>query len=673
LSIKPDGLRKVVFSLFLLCAYLPWGNPVFASGSNTLPVPAAGKTPKTVNSAAAVRSLERATSLLASADWEQASFEAKLGESYDPAMADFPYIEALSLAARNAPRADIIARVEYSLSDGLFWRTYTKNDAKVLCARLYAETCQYGDALSRLEGTSITATADADYVRVLALYGLGRVRSARSAVSAALDRWPFDSRFPRVFLEREAKNLPDEAALKIAAVIISRLYLWENDDRFLLILAVPFESDPAVRVRNIRTYRGMGNRDSSTGQVIPLEPLSALYALEYGLLDEAAAVDEIFSAEKTGIRLSDLARLCQLTGSATVRKTIADRLSSYNGIITDDANGDGIIDTRMLYRLGRPVQAEFDRNQDGYPLYTVDCDLGAPTTITGSRGSFTVTYDTYPAVRNVVYGLRKYTLMPLSLSWAPVTWKKQSFDFPGVDFYTIQLTGVESLLTEKLLVTSSSFFTEPATDRPGGEVRVSLEAGVPVSSESRERGQIYAWTTYTRGFPSLTKEDRDGDGYFETTKTYTLTGKLSSVLVDGNGNRKIEYREDYSDDGAVRQRWDSDENGVYEVTCTTSPSGTQITDWMRPDTGDMVRITVENGIPRSVSYGAVIRPVIQDPVAPVWWINKVPVNSAVIVKKINDAFNRESSPVVTCTITVDGKQIQAVRTGGILFAELLDE
>jgi hypothetical protein len=635
-------------------------------------------TGKAVNAAAAVRSLERATDFLGSSDWQQAAFEARVGASYDPSLADFPYIEALALAAQKAPRADILERVEASLVSGLFWRTYDRDDALLLGARLYAETCRYKDALALVAKVKRNPCADRDYARILALYGEGRVPAAREAVSAALSLWPFDSRFARVFLSREAGNKADEASLKISATILSRLHLWENDDRSLLLLAVPFEPDPEARVRNIRVYRSMGKTDGAAGNMITEDSysipfLSALYALEYGVIDESAAVDELFAASAEGLDIAALDRLCPLVADKKLRASIAQRLSSYDGVIVADANGDGIVDSRVQYRLGRPVLALFDSDQDGYPDWTVSCDMGAPVTITGRSGKPVIAYDTYPSVRLVTDGVREYTITPGKLSWAPVAWVRDDLKLDGLDFYTIQLTRAEPVLTDRALLAASAFYVSPDPDRVGGTTKVSLENSVPISAVSTAGGQPYAWITYARGYPVSAREDRDGDGYFETVKTYAVKGRLESVLVDRNGNRKVEYAENYASDGTVTRQWDSDENGSFEITQSVSPGGVETTTWLHPDSGKPVVCIVENGSPRSVSYGGMNLAVLKDPVASVWWIGRMLAASRDSVKRIEDSFNHDATAVVSTTIQVEGKRIYAIRTGGILFAEILGE
>lgn len=657
--------------------------------SSPLAAQSAGGAPKSANKAAAIRSLERAVNLLAAADWDAASFEARLGETYDAAMADFPYIEALSLAAKGSPRADILERVETSLADGYFWRTYSRDEALIFNARLKAETCRYADALALLSKASKISSADADYARAVSLYGLGKSAEARASISRSLERWPFDARFPRLFLTREKSAQASDDATAIAQKIISRLYVWEDNDRELLLLAVPFERDAESRVRDIRTFRSMGKNDrlaeagvrraegsagsaESAGTRSGAEPAYAeqnatVYALEYGIISEEAAEAELFAAEQRGIALDSLHALCRLAGKKAVRDSVETRLDGYEGVIINDANGDGIVDSWTRYRLGRPVKASFDLNQDGYPDYLVDCDLGEPATITVASPAASVTYDKYPAVRSVTAGDREYTMKPLALSWAPVAWTREDLGFDGNAFYTIRTTGKEPPLTDRLLAGASAYYRE------GGKTLVTLDDGIPVSSETREGGKVVSWTTYTRGFPALTKSDLNGDGYFETTSTYDSRGALATVDVDQNGNRRIEYREEYPGDGTIVNRWDSDENGSFDIVWTKTKDGVERTEWAHPDTGRVVVITVENGSPREVSYGGVTKSVVRDPVSNVWWIGRLPQNSRELAKKIDKAFNSGTVPVVSYSITVDAKRLNAVRTGGHTFAELVDE
>ena len=322
---------------------------------------------------------------------------------------------------------------------------------------------------------------------------------------------------------------------------------------------------------------------------------------------------------------------------------------------------------------GVPFTPEFDRDQDGYPDYTVECNLGTPATITGRKGETFITYDTYPKVRSVVSGKREYTLKPLVLSWAPVEWVRQNFALGGNDFFTIRLTRSEPSLTERLLVNVASFYTEPVADRPNAVTRVTLESGVPVSSETRENGRVCERTSYARGYPQSSVADRNGDGYFETTSQYDGKGILSKVLVDANANRVAEYQERYSTDGSLRLMWDSDENGVFEISQTSTKDGTVRTEWLHPVTGIPVVVTTENNSPRSVQYAGKTLPVIKDPLSSVWWVGRIPLESREFAKEIENNFNPQSPTVVSCIVTVANKRVSAVRTSDLIFAEILDE
>jgi len=196
---------------------------------------------------------------------------------------------------------------------------------------------------------------------------------------------------------------------------------------------------------------------------------------------------------------------------------------------------------------------------------------------------------------------------------------------------------------------------------------------VPVSSETREKGRVTGTMTYVRGYPVSSANDRDGDGYFETRSLYSKTGKLLSVMVDRNADRAVEYREDYGENGSVTQRWDSDQNGSFEISRVTSADGTVKTTWIHPVSGLPVSVVVEKGAPRSVTYASETWPVIEDPFESMWWIRRIPAGSRELAKKIVAAFNPEDPSVVSVTINQNGKRICAVQTGGMIFAELLDE
>lgn len=618
----------------------------------------------------ATRLLEQAIATLSSGEYQTAEFQASLGASYDPILADFPYIEALTLAARSAPRKNSIAALERSLAKGMFWRTYDRFDALVLCARFYGETGRYYDSLALLDEAGSRPSPDSDYARAFALFGLGQHAKARDIISKALDRWPFDSRFPRLFLEREKAVSPTAQGKTLASIILSRLYLWEDQDRELLLLSVAFESDSEVRERNIRMYRNMGKND--IGEKTP-SLASTIAALEYGLLTEEYALEEIFSNSHTEIPLEVVTSFSRLVGSARIRDSFKNILRDFEGIITLDSNGDSIVDTKIQYHLGLPFLVEIDTNQDGLIDYAIQCNLGSPTRIDMAEGTQMVVFDTYPHVRSVSVNDREYTLQPLALSWAPVTIVRQDYGLKDLNFYTVSVAQNIPLLTSNLLASHSAFYVEKDQTLDGGTTRVVLQNSIPILCESRENGRLYSWTTYKRGIPEKNLSDRDGDGYFETSKEYDLHGNLLTVTIDKNANRIPEYIERYMADGSLTIQWDSDENGIMDISWTKFADKKERIEYLHPVTAILVRIELDSGNPRSVSYGESIIQVIKDPAADIWWLSRVPSKSREIRAFLEKMHNPSDSPVVVHTTTLDGRSLVVVRTGGKCFVEILNE
>lgn len=622
---------------------------------------------KTVNAAAAYRALERAVSLLNEGRFEQASFEASLGATYDSLMADFPYIEALALIGKNAPRADILARVEMSLSDGLIWRSYERNEAVRLCARLYAETCRYTDALALIDTVSDDLNADADHVRLLSCYGLNRRDDAVALVRQSLERWPFDSRFAEVFLRVEQTYPPDPMRLELARTILSRLYLWQEDRPELLLLAVPYERTNAARERNIRMYRNMMRHDTESAY---FRALAAVRALEYGLVPEEKAVEEIFNLADTGIPRELLFYIDPLLVTDTVRTAFLKQLANFGGILTHDRNNDGIPDSRVQYRMGRPIHADFDTRQTGYPEVSVVAELGEPAVIKLARDSIVITYDQYPVVAHVRSDEKIYTMRPQALKWGPVQWKRNE-SIPEGFFYLTINDRIEPL-TERMLVASALHYSEPIQDTPGGEVRFVLENSIPVMSEQRIRGVLYSQTTYRSGRPVRTLKDANEDGYFETRMEYAPDGSVSAIAMDQNANRTFEYQEQYTPDGTIVKKWDMDEDGLFEIEWEMSPGGIEKNRWIHPVNGRSVEAVIEKGKPRSVTYGTVSRPVLTDSFNDIQWIGRIPPESREIAKIILQRLNREPAAIVCPMMEIGSLHFAVVRTGGFVFVELLD-
>lgn len=88
-----------------------------------------------VNVSAAVAALQDAAALYTDGKFEQALFQAQLGSVYDPNTADFLYLEALCSLKLKRPLAEVLEKSEAACADGLLWRFYDVNAARLLAAK----------------------------------------------------------------------------------------------------------------------------------------------------------------------------------------------------------------------------------------------------------------------------------------------------------------------------------------------------------------------------------------------------------------------------------------------------------------------------------------------------------------------------------------------------------
>lgn len=661
-SVKRINLRIFVFILLSI------GMPSLCFSQSYM------GTTNAVNHAAAVRSLERASYLLGEGLYEQALFEASLGTQYDSNLADFPYIESLALLARSESRALVLSKLSEALSDGLVWRVYAKTEARILCAQLYAETLRYTEALALLDILEPYVSADVQYIKAVSYYGLARIDVAQNSIKLGLERWPFDPRFPKLFLQQHKNKPLTSEARKIADTILARLYVWEEACPELLLLSSYFEPNKEKRVQNITIYRTMYMpHTEKTKDFLALQEASIL-ALKYGLISDMQAVQEIFSFSSSGIVLGFLQDLGALAVSGEARSLLRTSIKNYSGVLIDDANNDGLIDSSIIFEYGRPSFAFFDPEQDGIGRFEVVCSLGRPTKIIDTKKSYTVIFDAYPAIKTVLAqdGL-EYTLQPQSLLWEPIRWSLVPLGSDILSLYTLKLTKKEPALTKHLLIHSSIYYTEPDPERTGGTLRYVLEQGIPISAEAKDAQGVYRYTTYLNGYPSVAQLDRDGDGYFETMLYYSFNGQLKNAVVDLNKNKTAEYRETYNSDGSVLYEWDTNEDGIWDVSWQDGPGSLGIITYLHPNSKMPVQIETQNNLPRTLMYQEKNIPIVKDPEYDIWWIGRIPSDIQEYSQLITNFFNHSASSVVSTMIEYKKSRVFVVRTGGYIFADVYDE
>ncbi|MGI5084705.1 tetratricopeptide repeat protein [Treponema putidum] len=645
-----------------------------------------------VNLSAALSYLQNSARLFTEEKWNEALFEAQLGEVYDPKTADFLYIQAMCGLKLNHPNEDILEKADASCTDGMVWRLYDINAGRLLAAQINCRMLKYKEALDLIRLLPFES-ADSDYVKADALYGLGRDTEAKRLILEASDRWSFDARFAKLFFLRERGKKIDFLGKKLSEHILSRLYVWQEENPSLLLLASPFETKSEENIRRLKLYRGMYLPFSESNYLEDLyyRSYSTLLCLRYGIIDEQTAVSEFLSSKvyyfnpilkeytlTHAMYESHLVELLRLVSNSILRNEIKNFLSVYDGLIVNDENADLIIDSKIYYKNGRPWCAEFDTFQTGYPEYTVECNFGIPSAIHGKKNEYTAVYDAYPAVKTFTKNSVIYVMRPLDLTWAPIELKELNLKLYGINqkqnaFFSLKIDKNAESLHQGTLIYSSAFSEENTPYIDGGVKKVFFDKGIPIKAEVTVSGNLYSQTNYRNGLPVFENIDKDGDGYFETRVEYDSVGLLKRIDIDLNKNKLYEYSELYEKDASIIKIWDNDEDGNFEIKYIQYENGDSQTEWVHPKLNKRVSVNFKNGIPVNLFDGEKRLDLIPSDKGNLFWLNKSPTNIEKINEKIIEIFNQTGLAVVSYMFSINNIEVYAVRSGGFVFAEIVNE
>lgn len=644
---------------------------------------------KTVNRAAAVNCLTKATEEVAAGNWANAVFYANLGLAYDGTIADFPYVLAICSEKLDQAMSGQLAFAEEACNQDMSWRFYNRSDALLLCATLYAKTGRYREALSIVESFG-EQSADIDYVKLLCYYGLSQKTKAHALLSEALDTWAFDFRFAKVFLQKENSSARTRTNTVIAEKIIARSYVWESSNPEVLVLLTPFEKDRTETVRRLKIYREMYApfTQSYTPEDLYLRAYALLLSLNFGIINESIAVDEFFNmtaiffnpltqtkVRAKGFYAKHLEELCRLVEGKSLRESIADTIVSYKNCVFENA-WDGTLKSVIFYESGRPSSAVFDSNRDGIADVTVSCNFGIPTDIEVGAANIKVKYDEYPNVNRVYFEDELYILRPLDLRFKPVNLqalKLNLFDLTSAysNMYVLAENDAQSPLNKRSLVHAAAYVETPAEN--GGVERILLSGGRAISSQSLIGGKVVATANYKNGIIAKRDIDRDCDGYFETLQTYDKAGKLLTVSVDINKNKIYEYSEKH-DANSVQKIWDENEDGNWEVLFSQI-GDISLVKWIHPINGEIVEVDFIKSVPKTIRYLGVNTEVYADAKNNFYWVGTCVDNHELngrIEKEITKYFNQSPVEVVSYSVTINDYNIFAVKSGGVIFAQIIE-
>ena len=644
-----------------------------------------------VNMVAASSCLERTIALYADGSYEAAMFQAELGRGYAPKMADFLYLKALSANLLGESARYCLNYLNIAFEKGMMWHRFNPEDALLLKASLSVNTKQYQDALRIVKSLSFE-DGDATLILAKALYGLERRREAEEVILQALDRYSFDSRFPKLFLVQEKDRKHTPYSKTIANRILENLYVWKDNAPVILPLSVHFEDDDKINRRNLKIYREMHTHflPSYTAQELFFAGETILSNINYGILSDEASIREFFSLKvslrdfSTGKKIvqnaiykEHLLQLAKIIGNQASRELIKSLLLNYSGVLLDDENKDGIVETTIYYKAGRPDVALFDREQNGYPSFVVECNFGIPKKVLVGDEMHILTYDEYPFVASYQMQDDFFQIRPRILKWQAFTLERLklmlfSDSEKHKSFFALTLNPNVKEINETSLKRVAAYKEIKKEDE---KIRTFYDRGEIISLETRIDNEVVSLVNYKNGIPSIEKNDIDRDGYFEKLQEFDRYGNIKKISVDFNKDGVFEYNESYLPNGSVRKEWaEADLSNAHlttDVVYTLLPSSDEIVEWKHPLTGKVVVLRFSDYEPRTVQISEVKIPILHENASKVFWFKSIPHFAGNIEGVLEVELNNSSSPIFSCIVEVAGGSVFAVKAGGHIFAEFV--
>jgi hypothetical protein len=342
----------------------------------------------------------------------------------------------------------------------------------------------------------------------------------------------------RLLFDYAATRKQDENVGALVGIALKRLPFLVDSDPELGWMAAPFTGDDDEARRLISAYRSGGQ---------PLNPFSLVPALNFGLLDDTAAVNELFArpaaegvAANAEIVLDRglIAKVGDLLRSDEGRGYLAEKLRSFTGIIAEDEEYDGYAESRAVYSRGELQEFCYDADQDGLYDLSVIFNSGSPLwadvaalpyavspeqnrrTAFDRRAKALIFWEKYPSVLRAVLGKETFLFAPGYFQFAPVhferfgdTGEASGFAFPHFD-------PLCQGINRRMLASFAVAVQRPSAEFDGGVEQIHLERGVPIRAEVTLGGRVVSVTEYENGSPVIQRLDLDLDGQMDTVRRF---------------------------------------------------------------------------------------------------------------------------------------------------------
>ena len=468
--------------------------------------------------------------------WPQALAGLERAADFADVSSDISYLLALARSNQNKSRRTILEALNQALYVNR-WSLFDSETARLFKAEKLIEVRAYHDALAILAGVRSSPRQ-----AVLTLRALAAVQPWRffDYIRNTLDLYPRETGPVRVFFsflanEHRAGRIPGTDELELLELVIRRLPALLVTDSELAWMAAPFMWDRAEAQRLVLAYR-------ATNDPVP-ESIPA--ALRLAAIDEKTALNELFSDTVLDWGLLD--EVWELLRSEEAIALFRRNLSTFSGVITEDADRDGIPETFATYIDGVLILYTYDAAQEGVPNLTVYFEAGEPRRASeillpelGSasiRRVAAIHWERYPAILEVeVEGVR-YIPRPFEFHYAPFVFDNlwnSGLLFPRRNHLT-------PLLTRRTLVFNALRVLRPSLEFRGGIEIVELNQGIPVRAREFVGDLMVAETHFYLGRPQFQRVDLTLSGRKDTLRRFSSAYQPMELEDLWDYNRYIEY------------------------------------------------------------------------------------------------------------------------------------
>ena len=532
--------------------------------------------------------------------WDEALAALERAADFANVSSDISYLLAVTRSHEGKIRISVLEALDRAIEINR-WADYNADHALLLKAEQLIAMRSYSSTLAVLDQVkenTFPVSADLTMLRLLAFRGLAAdpdnvqaLARFRSQLLLAMDRYPRDPRPLRIFFEYARNRRPQplelaESDIDLLELALRRLPFLLEADPDLAWMAAPLMRNTDEARRLTSSYRAGGLSGGGNENFRPSSGSIAV-ALNLGLIDDTAAVEELFAGfAANGEQVLDkdiITEIDSLLRSDDGRDLFTQKLLSFSGIVSSDEDHSGYASSLAFYSSGFIREINFDMNRDGivdlHISFTADgVPVSARYRITGEPIPAHIQWERYPSVEMVTLAGETFLFRPADFQFAPVSF----IELGGGKIHSGLVYPVPSYrnmqLTRRSLVSFCASISRPSVEFTGAVEQIFLERGIPMQAVETINGKQVSFTEFERGAPVIQRLDLDLDGRMETVRrfrrpgpdfneTFDLRGLAASSESDW-GDGRYKTGEMYLQDGSVVYSWDMDGSGTMNYSET---------------------------------------------------------------------------------------------------------